>query len=210
MNIADLRKDYSTRELSESDVNPDPILQFEAWFSEALDSEINEPNAMALATVDAHGKPSCRIVLLKGFDAEGFVFFTNYLSRKGSDISQNPQAAITFFWHGLERQVRIEGKVEKIPEQDSDLYFELRPEGSKIGAWTSPQSQPISKRELLDNQREFEQKYNGITVPRPPYWGGYIIVPEMIEFWQGRPSRLHDRIVYQKKGNNWTIQRIAP
>ncbi len=210
MNITDLRKEYSKRELSESDVNPDPIIQFETWFNEALDSEMNEPNAMALATVDEKGKPSCRIVLLKGFDTEGFVFFTNYLSKKGTDISQNPQAAITFFWHGLERQVRIEGKVEKIPQRDSDLYFELRPEGSKIGAWTSPQSQPISKRELLDNQREFEQKYNGTTVPRPPYWGGYIIVPEMIEFWQGRPSRLHDRIVYQKTGNSWAIQRIAP
>jgi len=210
MNIADLRKEYSTRELSESDVNPDPILQFEGWFNEALDSEINEPNVMALATVDEKGKPSCRIVLLKGFDAEGFVFFTNYLSKKGADLGQNPNAAITFFWQGLERQVRIEGKVEKIPERDSDLYFELRPEGSKIGAWSSPQSQPISQRELLDNQREFAQKFNGTTVPRPSFWGGYILKPDIIEFWQGRPNRLHDRIVYQKSGDSWAIQRVAP
>ena len=210
MNLADIRNEYSTRELSESDVNPDPIIQFETWFNEALDGEISEPNAMALATVNSQGKPSCRIVLLKGFDANGFVFFTNYQSKKGGDIEKNPAAAITFFWHELERQVRIEGKVEKVPERDSDLYFEVRPKGSKIGAWTSPQSQPISKRELLDNQREFEQKYKGVEIPRPPFWGGYIVKPDLIEFWQGRPSRLHDRVVYLKSGDVWTIQRVAP
>ena len=210
MKIADLRREYALRELTESDVDKDPIKQFGVWFNAAMDCEIKDANAMSLATADKNGRPSCRIVLIKGFDDNGFVFFTNYLSHKGHNLEENPFAALTFYWQGLERQVRIEGPVEKISASDSDYYFNSRPEGSKIGAWSSPQSQPISDRELLDNERDFKQKYAGHEIPRPPYWGGYIVKPEMMEFWQGRPNRMHDRIVYQKAGNSWSINRLAP
>ena len=210
MKIADLRRDYALRELSESDVDMDPIKQFGLWFNEAMDCEIKDANAMSLATADKNGRPSCRIVLIKGFDDNGFVFFTNYQSHKGNDLEENPFAALTFYWQGLERQVRIEGPVEKISEADSDDYFNSRPEGSKIGAWSSPQSQTISSRDLLDNERDFQQKYSGQNIPRPPYWGGYVVKPEMIEFWQGRPNRMHDRIVYKKTDANWKIERLAP
>jgi|SRR6185437_1645336 len=210
MTIADLRREYALHELSEADVDIDPFKQFGLWFQEALDCEIKDTNAMSIATVDKNGKPSCRIVLLKGFSNKGFVFFTNYESHKGKDLAENPLAALMFYWHGLERQVRIEGRVEKISDIESDDYFNSRPEGSKIGAWASPQSQPISDRELIDSERDFLQKYAGKQIPRPPYWGGYIVKPEMIEFWQGRPNRLHDRIVYKMAGTAWKIERLAP
>ena len=210
MKIADLRREYALRELSEADVDPDPIKQFGLWFKEARDCNIEDANAMSLATADRQGKPSCRIVLIKGFDEKGFVFFTNYQSQKGKDLEGNPVAALMFYWHALERQVRIDGRVEKISDIESEDYSNSRPEGSKIGAWSSPQSQLVSRTELLDNQRDFQQKYAGQQIPRPPFWGGYVVKPEMIEFWQGRPNRLHDRIVYQKTGNSWTIQRLAP
>jgi len=210
MKIADLRREYALKELSEADVDRDPIKQFGTWFNEAMDCEIKDANAMSLATADKNGRPSCRIVLIKGFDVNGFVFFTNYQSHKGNDLDENPFAALTFYWQGLERQIRIEGAVEKISAVDSDDYFNSRPEGSKVGAWASPQSQPISNMELLDNERDFQQKYRGHEIPRPPYWGGYIVKPEMMEFWQGRPNRMHDRIVYKKTGPNWKIERLAP
>jgi len=208
--ISQLRKNYSAKELNEADINPDPIIQFGQWFREAMDCKETEPNAMALATADAQGKPSCRIVLLKEFNQEGFVFFTNYKSHKGQDLDSNPNAAFTIFWHGLERQVRVEGKVEKVSTADSDEYFSTRPVGSKLGAWASPQSQPIEKAELIQKEKDMETQYAGKEVPRPAHWGGYRVIPEMIEFWQGRPNRLHDRIVYQKKETGWHIGRIAP
>jgi len=209
--VAELRQEYSTRELSEDQVNSDPLKQFDIWFKEAVECKLPEPNIMSLATVTHEGKPSCRIVLLKGYDERGFVFFTNYTSKKSIDLQEHPYAALTFLWLDMERQVRIEGGVEKIAESESDTYFNSRPAGSRIGAWASPQSQPISKTELLDNERDFEQKFAGIEIPRPPFWGGYLVKPEMIEFWQGRPNRLHDRIVYTKSSNtSWKIERIAP
>jgi pyridoxamine 5'-phosphate oxidase len=208
--VADLRQEYSSRELSEDDIDQNPFKQFGLWFNEAVECKILEPNVMALATVKPNGNPACRIVLLKGYDENGFVFFTNYNSEKGIDIENNPFAALTFLWLDLERQVRIEGSVEKIAGEESDAYFNSRPEGSRLGTWASPQSQPISKKELLDKNAAIEKKYEGMQIPRPPYWGGYIVKPEMLEFWQGRPSRLHDRIAYYKAGNDWRIERLAP
>lgn len=213
MKIADLRQDYLLKSLDVSDVNANPFLQFEKWFNEALKSEILEPNAMTLATVSSEGKPSARVVLLKGLETEGFVFYTNYDSKKGQDMDQNPYVALCFNWLDLQRQVRIEGIVSKVSDEISTEYFNSRPKSSRIGAWSSPQSQIVGNRAFLEEKyKELSQKYeNTEGVPRPKFWGGYIVKPTMIEFWQGRSSRLHDRIVYEKtEGGAWKIERLAP
>jgi pyridoxamine 5'-phosphate oxidase len=210
--IADIRRDYQLQSLLENDIQKNPIDQFSTWWNQAIESQIDEVNAMTLATVDANHKPSARIVLLKDFDENGFVFFTNYSSKKGLDMLSNKNVALVFFWKELERQVRIEGTVEKVSENISDAYFNSRPQMSRIGAWASPQSTVIPSREILETnfqnyQTEFEKK----EINRPQHWGGYIVKPESIEFWQGRSSRLHDRIVYSVDGNNeWKINRLAP
>lgn len=210
--IQNLRQDYSAATLSENDTKGDPINQFEQWFNEALAAKLHEPNAMTLATATANGKPSARIVLLKGFNQHGFMFYTNYLSRKGKEITKNPQGAITFFWAELERQVRIEGTIEKLSKEDSERYFHTRPKGSQIGAVVSPQSQEIEGRDELEKKwSELEAEYEGKEVPKPSFWGGYILNPQLVEFWQGRSSRLHDRILYKKVDKkSWKKVRLAP
>jgi pyridoxamine 5'-phosphate oxidase len=211
-NLADLREDYRLKSLDFTDVTTHPFPQFETWFQEAVTAQILEPNAMILATV-ANGKPSARVVLLKGLTTKGFVFFTNYTSRKGVELSENPNAALCFNWLDLQRQVRIEGVVEKISAAESDAYFNSRPFSSRIGAWASPQSQIIPNRSILEkNVVELTQKYgNTEGVPRPEHWGGYILLPTLIEFWQGRSSRLHDRIRYDKtEKGDWDMVRLAP
>ncbi len=198
--------------LSETDVAPDPFAQFEQWMQQALNSELPEPTAMTLATATPDGRPSARIVLLKGFDASGFVFYTNYESRKGIELEQNPQATLLFFWPELERQVRIEGRVERISAEESTAYFQSRPKESQLGAWASPQSRVIAGREVVEQRyQELSAQFkHDETLPLPPFWGGYRLVPTYFEFWQGRPSRLHDRICYTLNQGNWTIARLAP
>jgi pyridoxamine 5'-phosphate oxidase len=209
--IADIRRDYSLHSLNESDVASSPIQQFTKWFDEALASEILEVNAMTLATSSKDGKPSARIVLLKGFDERGFVFFTNYESKKGKALNENPHTALVFFWKEIERQVRVEGVIEKISAAESDEYFFSRPEGSRISAWASPQSKIIESRNILEeNVQRFLNEFKN-SIPRPPHWGGYRVMPELIEFWQGRSNRLHDRIQYTKTGSgSWKVDRLAP
>jgi pyridoxamine 5'-phosphate oxidase len=210
-NPANLRRDYKTGELIESQIASDPIEQFSRWFADAQRPDILEPNAMTLATADAAAKPAGRIVLLKGFDDRGFVFFTNYTSRKGCEIADNPRACLVFFWQPLERQVRIDGTVEKVSREESVTYFRSRPAASQIGAWVSNQSGIISSRDELEKREaEMKQRFTGGEVPTPDFWGGYRVVPQEIEFWQGRRSRLHDRILYTRSGNGWKIQRLAP
>jgi len=209
--IADIRQDYRLRSLNETDVAADPITQFGNWWQEAMNSQLEEVNAMTLATVSPEGKPSARIVLLKDYDKNGFVFFTNYKSGKGRDMNTSPYAALVFFWKELERQVRIEGMVAKLDAAESDAYFHSRPEGSRIGAWASPQSMVVSGREELEERYEaMKEKFRENDIPRPGHWGGYIVKPVMIEFWQGRPSRMHDRIVYRHENGQWNIHRLAP
>lgn len=210
--IADIRKEYKQLSLNKEDVTAAPVDQFARWWTDATNSDIDEINAMTLATADAKGHPSARIVLLKGFDENGFVFFTNYNSHKGSDMEVNPFVSLVFFWKELERQVRIEGRVSKVSPEESDAYFNSRPEGSRIGAWASPQSSVIPSREVIEeNVKGLEQKFAHTTIERPPHWGGYIVRPEIVEFWQGRPSRLHDRIRYSRvETGGWKIERLAP
>lgn len=211
--LADLRQSYSQRTLSEADVRSAPVPQFRAWLDEALAAHLDEPTAMTVSTVDPDGQPSARVVLLKGLpDDATFLFYTNYDSRKGRELAAQPRAALTFFWPGLERQVRVEGRVEKAPDTMSTDYFQSRPRGSQVGAWASPQSQPIADRETLEaREHEVEQQFAGQDpLPRPPHWGGYLLHPTRVEFWQGRPSRLHDRIVYEQAGDTWRRSRLAP
>ena len=206
-----LRVDYKRAALSERDAASDPFDLFTRWFDEAVAAAIPEPNAMTLATVDAAGRPTARIVLMKAVDARGVVFHTNYDSRKGRDLAGNPRAALLFFWVGLERQVRIEGTAERVSREDSDAYFAARPRGSQISAWASPQSAPVADRAWLEARvTEFEASFANGAVPRPPNWGGTRVVPDRFEFWQGRASRLHDRLVWSRQGDRWTIERLAP
>jgi pyridoxamine 5'-phosphate oxidase len=209
--IADLRQDYRQQALLETEAYPDPMLQFRQWFDQALAADLIEPNAMTLATVDATGQPSARMVLLKGLESGGFDFFTNYNGRKGQELATNAKAALVFWWGELERQVRIEGQVSPITAAESDLYFHSRPIGSQLGAWASPQSQVIADRQVLETRlAEVKAQYEGKEIPRPPHWGGYRLTPHAIEFWQGRSNRLHDRLLYTRTGNTWQQVRLAP
>lgn len=210
--IADLRKDYSKASLDIADVLPDPMKQFEKWFNEAVNAQVMEPNAMNLATVSESGKPTSRIVLLKGIEDQHFVFYTNYQSVKGRDLEKNPACALTFFWPELERQIRIEGTAERVAASQSEAYFQSRPRGSQIGAWASPQSAIIDSRDILEERAtQLEKKFEGQSaLPKPNQWGGYKVLPLVVEFWQGRPSRLHDRIQYTKVDSKWKTYRLAP
>ncbi len=216
MKLADLRIEYMRETLDESDVAPDPYREFEHWLDEAVKAQVPEPNAMTLATVGPDGQPSARIVLLKGFDERGFVFFTNYASRKGRELAASARAALLFFWADLERQVRIEGSVEKVPASESVEYFASRPRASRLSAWASPQSESIAGRAALEARfAEAEARFRsaGEHVPRPPHWGGYLLTPAMLEFWQGRQSRMHDRVRYRRDPAHpgaWAIDRLAP
>ncbi len=208
--LADIRRTYQKFELLESSAAPDPYNQFDQWFQQARHSEVPEPTAMTLATADGLGRPSARTVLLKGYDRQGFTFFTNYESRKGADLLVNPHASLLFFWEPLERQVRIEGSVIRLPEAESDTYYAKRPLGSRIGAWASPQSRPITHEALAQRVRELSATL-GEHPARPPFWGGLRVQAEHFEFWQGRPSRLHDRLVYTLRTDGaWAIARLAP
>jgi pyridoxamine 5'-phosphate oxidase len=209
--VADLRKEYTRAGLSESDVSPDPIEQFRRWFDEALAADLHEPNAMTVATATPDGAPSARVVLLKGFDDRGFVFYTNYEGRKGRELEENPRVALLFYWGELERQVRIEGAASRTGEEESDAYYASRPRGSRLGALASRQSSEIGSREQLEDRLAgLEREYEGWDVPRPPYWGGYRVEPESFEFWQGRENRLHDRLAYHRDHGAWEIQRLQP
>jgi len=210
--IADIRKEYKMRSLSEKEVAANAFEQFDKWWKEAMASDIDEVNAMTLATSSVDGIPAARIVLLKGVDKDGFIFFTNYNSFKGQQLLDNPRACLVFFWRELQRQIRITGLVEKINAKESDEYFNSRPEGSRIGAWASPQSRVIASRDWLEeNEKKLQQEFKNKIIQRPPHWGGYRVKPISMEFWQGRPNRLHDRINYTVQENgNWIIERLAP
>jgi pyridoxamine 5'-phosphate oxidase len=211
MALADLRREYCLAGLRKRDLNPNPIVQFEKWFNEAIAAEIIEPNAMVLSTVGPDAQPSSRTVLLKGFDARGFTFFTNYESRKGRELAANPKAALTVFWAGLERQVNIRGLVSKLPREEAEAYFAVRPLGSRLGAWVSRQSTIVESREFLEKRlEEVKAQYGEENVPMPPYWGGYVLAPNEIEFWQGRQNRLHDRLQYRQAETGWIIERLSP
>ena len=209
--LYDMRREYEAGELNEQDLTAEPLVMFSRWLQEAVNTGVTEPNAMTLATATTEGKPSARVVLLKEVNSEGFVFFTNYLSRKGRELLENPHAALVFDWHEMERQVRIEGRVEKLTAKESDDYFISRPENAKIGAWTSPQSKIVKNRSELDKLRkETEQRFAHKEIHRPDHWGGFLIRPTVIEFWQGRPDRMHDRIAYYKTEEGWSMHRLAP
>jgi pyridoxamine 5'-phosphate oxidase len=208
VNIAELRQEYMRAGLAEAQADPDPLRQFERWFEDALRAKLPLPNAMTLATASAGGAPTARIVLLKGID--GFVFYTNYRSRKGQEIEAKSTACLLFLWSDLERQVRIEGEVEKVSARDSDEYFVTRPLGARLSAWASNQSEGVASREVLEKAMEEARRRHGNNPPRPPHWGGYRLLPRAIEFWQGRADRLHDRLLYERAGAGWKIQRLAP
>jgi pyridoxamine 5'-phosphate oxidase len=212
LSIADLRREYSLAGLHEDDLDPNPFRQFEAWFRDAMDAHVYETNAMTLATATKDGRPSARVVLLKGFDDSGFVFYTNYDSRKGQDLAENPHAALLFYWPELTRQVRVEGEISRVSREESGAYFHTRSELSRLGAWASRQSSVIPDRAALDNRlNELIVEYRERPIPLPPYWGGYRLVPHTFEFWHGRPNRLHDRLVYVKSDDDtWCIQRLSP
>ena len=210
MKLADIRTDYKLASLDVSDVATSPFTQFDTWFAEAMRAELPEPNAMTLATCDASGHPSARIVLIKGVDERGMVFFTNYQSHKGQDLAANNRAALLFFWPELERQIRIEGRVETVSAADSDAYYQSRPALSRISAWASPQSQVLSSRNELEARFAAYSAEHGENPPRPAHWGGYRVVPNFFEFWQGRRSRLHDRICYRLADGKWKLERLAP
>lgn len=208
--LQDTRQSYEKGALDAQDMSSDPMIQFQRWYEDYEKIQERDPNACLLATADKEGRVTCRVLLLKGLDAGGMEFYTNYESEKGQQLAENPQAALTFFWPELERQVRVEGLVEKLRASQSDAYFQSRPRGSQLGAWTSPQSEVISDRSELEKRaQEVEERYPE-EIPRPPHWGGYCLMPRRMEFWQGRPSRLHDRICYQRKGKEWEIFRMAP
>ena len=211
MDAASLRKEYTRAGLDRADMKPDPLLQFHQWFEETLAADLHEPNAMIVATATPDGRPSARTVLLKGYDERGFVFYTNYEGRKAGELDANPACALLFYWGELERQVRIEGHATRLSDSESDAYFASRPRGSRLGAWASEQSRPVEDRSVLEERvRELEARYEGREIPRPPFWGGYRVEPEVVEFWQGRESRLHDRLVYGRTGDGWQIERLQP
>jgi pyridoxamine 5'-phosphate oxidase len=212
LSLADLRAEYTRAGLAREDLDPDPLRQFQKWFEQALKSGIREPNAMTLATVDANGQPTIRIVLLKGVDQRGFTFFTSYQSRKAADLERNPRVALNFPWIELERQVNALGNVTRLSKEESEAYFKTRPRGNKLGAWASQQSAVITERSVLEEKmRQLEREHPGDDVPMPPFWGGYVVAPTEIEFWQGRPNRLHDRFRYTlQTAQRWNIERISP
>ena len=211
LDLAELRRDYALASLTETQVDTDPIRQFERWFADAVSARVPEPNAMTLSTATRDGVPSGRIVLLKGVDANGFVFYTDYRSRKGVELGENPLAALTFLWKEIERQVRITGSVSRVSTQESEAYFQTRPPGSRLGAWASRQSSVIANREELEAQlQDVTLRFPTGDVPLPPYWGGFRVMPDEIEFWQGRASRLHDRLLYQRRESGWEISRLSP
>ena len=210
-NVGDLRKEYARAGLSESEADPNPVEQFRHWFDEALAANLHEPNAMTVATATRDGRPSARVVLLKSFDERGFVFYTNYEGRKGRELEENPRAALLFYWGELERQVRIEGAVSRVSEEESDAYYASRPRGSRLGALASEQSRAIEGRGALEGRiSSLEAEYEGREVPRPPFWGGYRVEPEATEFWQGRENRLHDRLLYRRGDGGWKMERLQP